>query len=68
MIKTILNPKFIAKKIDRTDPNTDEAPLTPHIQGVKSWDLLSTVLIPIGKGLPIKKARGDNKTIAVKIL
>lgn len=70
MIKYILKP---AKKLGVnpqtmevitaiTDPRTDIIPLTPYIHGIYLTKLFCfNICIPVGKGIPSKKPKGNNK-------
>lgn len=66
-ISVMLNPKIIEEMTDKTEPNTDVAPFTPHTQGIVVCPPLLMSLIPTGKGIPIKNPRGIKRNI-VKII
>ena len=62
-----VKPKFIEITTARTDASTDVTPLMPHNQGMRSFLLLSANLIPIGKGIPIRKPRGAKSKTDIAI-
>lgn len=47
------NPKLIATKTAKADPNTEAAPLIPHAQGTAAGFFEPKYVIPAGNGIPI---------------
>jgi len=61
IITTRLNPQEMARTVARTGLITEAQPLTPQAQGTRKGFLTETLLSPRGKGIPIKKAKGERK-------
>jgi len=54
-----LRPTMIPIAVTSTDPNTEKAPLVTQILGMLIVFLLEEArLMPVGKGIPIKKPNG----------
>lgn len=58
MIKTELNPQDIAIIAARIELITEANPFIDHAHGIRFGGTLLVILIPIGKGAPIRKPIG----------
>ena len=67
MTITTVNPKWIATSVAATAEMTDAHPLTPHAHGIKDSECLPSSESPIGKGIPIAKAKGAMSTTEAAI-
>jgi hypothetical protein len=65
---TALNPTKSAAIRPKKIPNTDEHPLIAQTHGIMSLLIPLIILMPIGKNMPIKKAKGKTTATAIIIL
>lgn len=68
--KLNVNPNIIDRITANTEPRTENIPFTPYIHGIYLMrSLFFNICIPVGKGIPRKNPKGNNKmkeTIARK--
>ncbi len=62
------NPECMAITTARIDAKTDAEPFTAHAHGISPISIFSKSLIPIGRGMPIKKPTGASKSTATTYL
>ena len=57
-----VNPKVMDKITADIEPSTVKIPFTPYIHGIYFTKLFCfRICIPVGKGIPSKKPKGNNK-------